>query len=99
MNQLSKMSYNYIKSIKDKEIKILNYYKKINNLKEPKIFAVPKVKKGTKKNISRDIKNIEDSKEEKEEKKDTKDTKDTKDIKNIKDEKKLTRKRVVNMDD
>jgi hypothetical protein len=90
MNQLSKMSYNYIKSIKDKEIKILNYYKRINNLKEPKIFAVPKVKKGTKKNIPKDIKNIEDSKEEKEEKEEKKDTKD---------EKKLTRKRVVNMDD
>ena len=80
-------SYNFAKSIKDKEHKILNYYKRINNVKEPKIFAVPKVKKGTKKNISKDIKPLEDSKEEKEEKKD------------IKDEKKLTKKRIVIMDD
>jgi hypothetical protein len=82
-------AYNFAKSIKDKEQKILNYYKRINNVKEPKIFAVPKVKKGTKKNISRDIKLLEDKDEKKEEKSE----------KAEKDEKKLTKKRIVIMDD
>lgn len=86
-------AYNFAKSIKDKEQKILNYYKRINNVKEPKIFAVPKVKKGTKKNISRDIKLLED----KDEKKEDKLEKDDKDDK--RDEKKLTKKRIVIMDD
>ena len=92
MNQLSKMSYNYIKNIKDKEKKVLSYYKRINNIEEPKIFAVPKVKKGTKKNISRDIKPVE-------EKEDTNHINHIKSEKDIKDEKKLTKKRVVIMDD
>ena len=51
MNQLSKMSYNYIKSVKDKEQKILSYYKKINSIEQPKILAIPKRKKNTKKNL------------------------------------------------
>ena len=88
-------SYNFAKSIKDKEQKILNYYKRINNVKEPKIFAVPKVKKGTKKNIARDIKPLED----KEDKEHTNQIIHIKSEKDIKDEKKLTKKRIVIMDD
>lgn len=86
-------AYNFAKNLKDKEQKILNYYKRINNVKEPKIFAVPKVKKGTKKNISRDIKLLEDKDEKKEEQAE-KAVKDDK-----KDDKKLTKKRIVIMDD
>ena len=54
MSKMSNMSYNFAKSIKDKENKVLNYYKRINSLEQPKIFIVPKIKKGTKKNIIKD---------------------------------------------
>ena len=40
--------YSFVKSIKDKEQKILNYYKRINNTKQPKIIAIPKKRKITK---------------------------------------------------
>ena len=87
MNQLSKMSYNYIKSVKDKENKILSYYKKINSIEQPKILAIPKRKKNTKKNLD-NIKKLYENNElliskEDENKKE--------------DEKKLTKKRVVDM--
>jgi hypothetical protein len=89
MNQLSKMSYNYIKSVKDKENKILSYYKKINSIEQPKILAIPKRKKNTKKNLD-NIKKLYENNElliskEDENKKE--------------DEKKLTKKRVVDMGD
>jgi hypothetical protein len=89
MNQLSKMSYNYIKNVKDKENKILSYYKKINSIEQPKILAIPKRKKNTKKNLD-NIKKLYENNElliskEDENKKE--------------DEKKLTKKRVVDMGD
>ena len=85
-------SYSFTKNIKDKENKILNYYKRINNVVQPKIFAVPKRKKGTKKNIAKDAKDAKDEK-------DRKDAKDEKDGKDDIDSKKLTKKRIVIMDD
>ena len=90
-------SYSFTKSIKDKEQKILSYYKKINNVEQTKIFIVPKRKKGTKKNISRD--STRDKNELIKDEKDEKDEKDIKYDKDIKDEKKLTKKRVVDMGD
>jgi len=88
--------YSFSKSIKDKEQKLLNYYKKISTIELPKITIIPKKKKVTKKNMSRDgLK--EDRKE---------DSKDNtivenhiKSEKDEKDEKKLTKKRIVIMDD
>ena len=103
MNQISKMSYNYIKNIKDKEQKVLSYYKRIYTIEQPKIFAIPKRKKGTKKNVPKDGSNkehVEDEKAEKAEKNtEKKDVNHIKSEKDIKDEKKLTKKIVVNMDD
>ena len=91
MNQLSKMAYNYIKSRNDKEQKVLSYYKKINSIEQPKILAIPRRKKGTKKNIDKNIYNIKKTEENNEllNKKDEK----------IEIEKKLTKKRVVDMGD
>ena len=91
--------YSFCKNIKDKEQKLLNYYKKISTIELPKITIIPKKKKVTKKNMSRDgLK--EDRKE------DSKDSKDNtivenhiKSEKDEKDEKKLTKKRIVIMDD
>jgi len=91
MNQLSKIAYNYIKNRNDKEQKVLSYYKKINSVEQPKIFAIPKRKKGTKKNIDKNIDNIK-KKEENDELLNKKDEK-------IEIEKKLTKKRVVDMGD
>ena len=100
MNQLSKMSYNYIKNIKDKEQKVLSYYKRIYTIEQPRIFAIPKKKKGTKKNVSRDGSNKEHVEDEKDDKNtEKKDVNHIKSEKDIKDEKKLTKKRVVIMDD
>ena len=96
MNQLSKMSYNYIKNIKNKEQKILSYYKKINNIEQPKILAIPKRKKNTKKNLD-NTKKLDENNElliNKEEKNKNSDNYEKKE-----DEKKLTKKRVVDMGD
>ena len=96
MNQLSKMSYNYIKSVKDKENKILSYYKKINSIEQPKILAIPKRKKNTKKNLD-NIKKLYENNELLISKED-----ENKDLDNYgkkEDEKKLTKKRVVDMGD
>ena len=41
--------YSFSKSIKDKEQKILNYYKRISNVELPKIITIPRKKKVTKK--------------------------------------------------
>jgi len=91
MNQLSKIAYNYIKNRNDKEQKVLSYYKKINSVEQPKILVIPKRKKGTKKNIDKNIDNIKKTEENNEllNKKDEK----------IEIEKKLTKKRVVDMGD
>jgi len=91
MNQLSKIAYNYIKNRNDKEQKVLSYYKKINSDEQPKILVIPKRKKGTKKNIDKNIDNIKKTEENNEllNKKDEK----------IEIEKKLTKKRVVDMGD
>jgi len=54
--------YNYLKSIKDKEQKIVNYYKKISQNGNIKTKPIPKQKKRTKKNL---LKNkITDKKED-----------------------------------
>lgn len=85
--------YNYKNNIKDKENKILNYYKRINNIEQPKLFIVPKKKKVTKKNIARD--NNQDNN------KDSEKNESENHIKSDKDEKeqnKLTKKRIVIMD-
>jgi len=92
--------YNYTKSIKDKEQKILNYYKRIsniNNIDQPKIFIVPKRKKGTKKNIARDNKDIVSNDDQSDTNKLIENH--IKSEKDEKDEKKLTKKRIVIMDD
>ena len=82
--------YNFSKNIKDKEQKILNYYKRISNIEQPKLTIIPRKKKGTKKNMSRE--GLKDNS-----------IKDNelvvKDEKYEKDEKKLTKKRIVIMDD
>jgi hypothetical protein len=96
MNQLSKMSYNYIKNVKDKEQKILSYYKKINSIEQPKILAIPKRKKNTKKNLD-NTKKLDENNElliNKEEQNKNSDNYEKKE-----DEKKLTKKRVVDMGD
>ena len=97
MSNMSKMSYNFAKSIKDKENKVLNYYKRINSLEQPKIFIVPKIKKGTKKNIIKDkqkdnINEVNESMNEKQEH-------DKKERDKKEHEKKLTKKNIVIMDD
>ena len=82
--------YNFSKNIKDKEQKILNYYKRISNIEQPKLTIIPRKKKGTKKNMSRE--GLKDNS-----------IKDNelvvKDEEYEKDEKKLTKKRIVIMDD
>ena len=93
MNQLSKISYNYIKSVKDKEQKVLSYYKRINNIEQPRILVIPRRKKGTKKNT--DNENLK----KKEEENDELLNKEDKQNKMEMDKKKLTRKRVVDMGD
>ena len=85
--------YSFNKSLKEKEDKILNYYKRISNIEQPKIFIVPKKRKVTKKNISRegttnDMKLNSELIEN-----------HIKSEKDEKDEKKLTKKRIVIMDD
>ncbi len=63
---------NYLKSIKEKEHKILNYYKKIHNKDSIKDKPIIKKRKRTKKNIGKDKlilnkeKNDKDDKDEKE---------------------------------
>jgi len=97
-------SYNLVKSIKDKEKNILSYYKKIYNTEQPKIFIVPKRKKGTKKNLdntkNKETKETKESKDDKEDKEDKEDKKkDSDNSERKEDEKKLTKKRVVDMGD
>ena len=93
--------YSFAKSIKDKEQKILNYYKRINNIEQPKIIAVPKKRKITKKNISRDGKKDSENDSKKDNDKDSNKESENhiKSEKDEKDEKKLTKKRIVVMDD
>ena len=102
MSNMSNMSYNFAKSIKDKENKVLNYYKRINSLEQPKIFIVPKIKKGTKKNIIKDkqkdnINEVNESMNYKQEHDKTEHDKQERDKKER--EKKLTKKNIVIMDD
>jgi hypothetical protein len=62
---------NYLKSIKEKEHKILNYYKKIHNKDSIKDKPIIKKRKRTKKNIGKDKlilnKDDKDEKEDNEE--------------------------------
>ena len=41
--------YNYSKIIKEKEQKIIDYYKRVSNLNKERITIIPKQKKRTKK--------------------------------------------------
>ena len=83
----SSEKYNYLKSIKEKEQKLLQYYKKVSSINKEKITIIPKQKKRTKKNIK--IEEKEDKflsvvEKEKEKEKETE---------------KKTKKQIVNMDD
>ncbi len=49
---------NYLKSIKEKEHKILNYYKKIHNKDSVKDKPIIKKRKRTKKNVGKDRLNV-----------------------------------------
>ena len=93
--------YNFSKNIKDKEQKILNYYKRISNIEQPKLTIIPRKKKGTKKNMSRE--GLKEDKKEDSKEDSNKDNKivenHIKSEKDEKDEKKLTKKRIVVMDD
>jgi hypothetical protein len=99
-------SYNFTKSIKDKERIILEYYKKLTYREQPKHVMKHKEKKRTLKklpNVIMDdtfVKNEKDDnidKDDKEREKDKfiKEEKEKKEIAN----KKLTQKRIVIMDD
>ena len=49
-------SYSFSKSIKDKEQKILNYYKRLSNIEQPNIVVIPKrnrTRTHTKKHINK----------------------------------------------
>ena len=71
-------------------LKILNYYKRISNIEQPKLTIIPRKKKGTKKNMCRE--GLKDNS--------IKDNEMVvKDENYEKDEKKLTKKRIVIMDD
>ena len=93
--------YSFSKSIKDKEQKILNYYKRISNVELPKIITIPRKKKVTKKNMSRE--GLKEDRKEDSKEDSNKDNKivenHIKSEKDEKDEKKLTKKRIVVMDD
>lgn len=80
-------SYNFNKSIKEKEKKVLDYYKRISSREQSK--PIPKIKKRTKKNIQMvaETKNIDEIK---------KDKKEEKAIEKVKEEKKT--KKIVIMD-
>jgi len=78
--------YNYLKSIKDKEQIIIEYYNKINHLNTVKPKPLPKTKKRTRKNLSKD--------EAKDEAKDEDESKNKK-----KELEKKTKKNIVIMDD
>ena len=101
-------SYNFTKSIKDKEKIVMDYYKRLTHREYPKPIIKPKERKRTlKKMPNRNM--IEEKSEKKDEHekdegkagndgKDGKDGKDEKEKKEIAN-KKLTQKRIVIMDD
>jgi len=95
MNKNIKQTYNLLKTVRDKETKILNYYKRINNLEQSKIHIIPKRRKLTKKQLPKiemkEMKEIIEMKEE-DEKIDT-------DRILEHPAKKITQKRLVVMDD
>ena len=104
ISKISNVSYNFAKSIKDKENKVLNYYKRINSLEQPKIFIVPKIKKGTKKNMIKykqkdNINEVNESMNDKEKKEYEKKEYEKKEHEKKEHEKKLTKKNIVIMDD
>jgi hypothetical protein len=80
--------YNFNKSIKEKEKKVLDYYKRISSRDQPKPIQI--IKKRTKKNIKMlaETKNIDEIK------KDKKAEKDEKIIEKVKEEKR-TKKMVI----
>ena len=92
MNKNIKQTYNLLKTVRDKETKILNYYKRINNLEQSKIHIIPKRRKLTKKQLPKiEMKDMKDTKED-DEKIDT-------DRILEQPAKKITQKRLVVMDD
>ena len=65
MNKNIKQTYNLLKTVRDKETKILNYYKRINNLEQSKIHIIPKRRKLTKKQLPKiEMKDMKDTKED-----------------------------------
>jgi hypothetical protein len=92
--------YNYLKSIKEKELTILTYYKKVSNLYNEKPKPLPKPKKRTKKNNSATIEDKE-NKEDKEDKEDKVLSIVEKEKENQKqnENEKRTKKNIVIMDD
>jgi hypothetical protein len=91
-NKVVPDKYNYLKSIKEKEQKILAYYKKVSNSTNEKLKPLPKPKKLTKKNIQiysdkkEDMVNEEDKDYSKSKQKE-------------KENEKKTKKQIVIMDD
>ena len=93
-NKVVPDKYNYLKSIKEKEQKILAYYKKVSNSNNEKLKPLPKPKKRTKKNTQI----YSDKKEDMINEDDTSDVKNKQKEKEKENEKK-TKKQIVIMDD
>lgn len=91
-NKVVPDKYNYLKSIKEKEQKILTYYKKVSNSNNEKLKPLPKFKKRTKKNsqIYSDKKEDMINEEDKD---------DSKSKQKEKEYEKKTKKQIVIMDD
>jgi hypothetical protein len=84
--------YNYLKSIKEKEQKILAYYKKVSNSNNEKLKPLPKPKKITKKNTQIYTEKKEDTINEE-------DKDDVKRKQKEHEQLKKTKKQIVIMDD
>ena len=97
-NKVIPDKYNYLKSIKEKEQKVLEYYKKSVNIQD-KPKPIPKPKKRTKKNIKVNIKvNIKNN-ELLEDMINDEDSEKTKHTLHQKEQDKKTKKQIVIMDD
>jgi hypothetical protein len=89
--------YNYLKSIKEKEQIIIEYYNKINHLNTDKPKPLIKPKKRTRKNLHKEEHTNNKEEKEKEEKEEKKDKEDKDKYK--KEIEKKTKKNIVIMDD
>ena len=90
--------YNYLKSIKDKEQIIIQYYNKINHLNTDKPKPLVKPKKRTRKNIHKEEAKEKDKEKDKDQEKEDKEDKEDKE-KQKKEIEKKTKKNIVIMDD